>query len=319
MSCLEYIEESVDGELDLIRPLIDMNYCRENDVTLYEGDTLELISQIPDGEAQLIVTSPPYNIGKEYETKMELEEYLDLQKMVIGRCVKILSDKGSICWEVGNYVDDGEVFPLDTLLYPIFKKHKLKLRNRIVWHFEHGLHPQKRLSGRYETILWFTKSDDYYFNLDTIRVPQKYPGKKYFKGPKKGQYSSNPLGKNPGDVWIIPNVKHNHPEKTVHPCQYPVELIERLILSLTQEGDLVFDPFMGVGSTAVASVIHKRRSAGADVVKKYLDIAKERIQLAWRGKLPLRPMNKPVYEPPKNSTLTKNPFINIMGQSQELK
>jgi adenine-specific DNA-methyltransferase len=287
---------------------IGQNYCPDNDVTLYLGDTLELISQIPDGAAQLIVTSPPYNIGKEYEIKMKLEDYINLQKKVINKCVRILSDTGSICWEVGNYIENGEVFPLDILLYPIFKKNKLQLRNRIIWHFEHGLNPQKRLSGRHETILWFTKSDDYFFNLDPIRVPQKYPGKKYYKGPKKGDYSSNPMGKNPGDVWVIPNVKHNHPEKTIHPCQYPVELIERLVLSLTQEGDLVFDPFIGVGSTAVASIIHNRKSAGADLVNKYIETARERIRLASRNQLPLRPMNKPIYEPPKNSTLTKNPF-----------
>ena len=109
------------------------------------------------------------------------------------------------------------------------------MRNRIVWHFEHGLHCSRRLSGRYETIMWFTKGDDYVFELDPIRVPQKYPGKKYFKGPKAGQYSCNPLGKNPGDVWTIPNVKSNHVEKTGHPCQFPVELIERLVLALTRK------------------------------------------------------------------------------------
>ena len=110
-----------------------------------------------------------------------------------------------------------------------------------------GLHCKKRLSGRYETILWFTKSDDYTFNLDPIRVPQKYPNKKYFKGKNKGKLSCNPLGKNPSDVWEIPNVKHNHVEKTEHPCQFPVELVDRLVLSLTNEGDVVFDPFLDLG------------------------------------------------------------------------
>ena len=106
---------------------------------------------------------------------------------MIAECVRLLHPKGSLCWQVGNHVDNGEIVPLDTVLYPVFKAHGLKLRNRIVWHFEHGLHCSKRLSGRYETILWFTKGDDYIFNLDAIRVPSKYPGKKYFKGPKAGQ------------------------------------------------------------------------------------------------------------------------------------
>jgi adenine-specific DNA-methyltransferase len=166
-----------------------------------------------------------------------------------------------------------ETFPLDMILYPIFREHGLHLRNRIIWHFEHGLHCSKRLSGRYETILWFTKTNDYEFNLDSIKVPSKYPGKKYFKGPKAGMLSCNQLGKNPGDVWIFPNVKGNHLEKTIHRCQFPVELVERLVVSLTEPGDVVFDPYMGVGSSVIAAVKHGRVGYGCDVAKEYVDIA----------------------------------------------
>lgn len=286
------------------------SYSKDADVVLFRGDCRDLLKQIPNGEAMLIVTSPPYNVGKEYEKQMPLDDYLKLQSEVIKECVRILHRKGSICWEVGNYVEKGEVFPLDILLYNEFKKHGLKMRNRIIWHFEHGLHCSKRFSGRYENIIWFTRGDDYVFNLDHIRVPQKYPGKKYYKGEKRGLPSGNPLGKNPGDLWIMPNVKHNHIEKTVHPCQFPVALIERLVLSMTNRGDLVFDPFMGVGTTAVASVLHGRRTAGADIVEKYIQIAKERVEKASKGILRTRPMDKPVYEPPINSSQTYNPFKN---------
>ena len=151
------------------------------------------------------------------------------------------------------------------------------------------------------------RATDYTFDLDAVRVPQKYPGKKYYKGPRAGQYSSNPLGKNPGDVWIIPNVKHNHPEKTIHPCQFPVELIERLVLSLTSPGDLVVDPFMGVGTTAVAALKNDRRAVGAEIEPDYHSIAHERVQMASKGELKTRPMTRPVYEPPANSALTKPP------------
>ena len=275
---------------------IEETYSNDNDVTLHHGDTLELLKQIPDEKAMLIITSPPYNIGKEYEKISPIDQYLKQQEEVIKQCVRVLNDKGSICWEVGNHMN-WEVYPLDILLYPIFKKYGLKLRNRIIWTFGHGLHASKRFSGRHEAILWFTKSDEYYFNLDPVRVPQKYPQKKHYKGAKKGQLSGNPLGKNPSDVWEIPNVKSNHPEKTEHPCQFPIELVERLILSMTKEGDLVIDPFMGVGSTAVASVKNKRRSAGADTMKKYLDIAKERLKLLERGELGIRDMGTPIYDP----------------------
>src|ERR1700728_5053621 len=214
-------------------------------------NNLDFMRRLESASVKLIVTSPPYNIGKSYERKESLENYIKAQTQVISECVRLLHPRGSICWQVGNHVQNGEVFPLDILLYPIFAKHGLKLRNRIIWHFEHGLHCSKRLSGRHESILWFTKENDYTFNLDSIRVPSKYPGKKYFKGPKIGQLSGNPLGKNPGDVWVFPNVKNNHVEKTIHPCQFPVELVERLVLSLTDQGDRVLDPYMGVGSAVL--------------------------------------------------------------------
>ncbi|MFC7500011.1 DNA-methyltransferase [Enterovirga sp. GCM10030262] len=260
-------------------------------------DNLAFMRPLPDGMMHLIVTSPPYNIGKRYERRSPLDAYIQAQAQVISECARLLSDRGSLCWQVGNHVDNGEIFPLDIYLYPIFREHGLKLRNRIVWHFEHGLHCSKRFSGRYETILWFTKSDDYIFNLDPVRVPSKYPGKKYFKGPKAGQLSGNPLGKNPGDIWLIPNVKHNHVEKTSHPCQFPVELVERLVLSMTNDGDNVFDPYMGVGSSVVAAVKNGRCGYGCDIDKEYVNTAWERVHLQRAGLLKTRPMGKPVYDP----------------------
>jgi adenine-specific DNA-methyltransferase len=267
------------------------------DAVVFAGDCRDLLQQIPTGAVQLVVTSPPYNLGKEYESRLDLDDYLSQQREVISECARMLSDGGSICWQVGNYVDDGAIIPLDSLLYPIFAGLGLKMRNRIVWHFEHGLHCSRRLSGRYETIMWFTKGDHYVFGLDAIRVPQKYPGKKYFKGPKAGQYSCNPLGKNPGDVWTIPNVKSNHVEKTGHPCQFPVELIERLVLALSREGDWVLDPFLGTGTSIVAAVLHGRHGIGAEVIRKYAETARSRILMAAHGTLPIRPMGRPVFDP----------------------
>lgn len=298
----------------MVRIKKDSVFNSEVDSILFNGDCLELLSQIPDGFVKLVVTSPPYNLGKVYENKMDMEDYVKSQGKVIKECARILDDKGSICWQVGNYVNNGEIIPLDIALYPVFSSLGLHLRNRIIWHFGHGLHASKRFSGRYETILWFTKSDDYTFNLDPVRVPQKYPGKKHFKGPNKGKLSCNPLGKNPSDIWEIPNVKSNHVEKTVHPCQFPVELIERLVLSMTDEGDWVFDPFMGVGSTAIASLINGRKSIGAEIMEEYVKIAEKRISSAEKGDLKIRPMKRNVYDPnnpnnipPKTAIIKKVP------------
>jgi adenine-specific DNA-methyltransferase len=287
--------------------LISDRYDPTNAITLFQGDRLDFLRSLPSDEAQLIVTSPPYNIGKRYESKLALDDYLHDQALTIAESVRVLRPGGSICWQVGNHLAGPQhVVPLDIVLYPIFAQHNLKLRNRIVWHFEHGLHCSKRFSGRYETILWFTKDAEYTFNLDPVRVPQKYPGKKHYRGPKVGQYSSNPLGKNPGDfwtfaednVWIFPNVKHNHVEKTDHPCQFPVELVERLVLALTDENDLVVDPYIGVGSSAVAALLRARRAAGSDITPEYIELAKARLLDASHGRLRTRPIEREVYKPP---------------------
>ena len=293
---------------------ISNTFDAKKHVNLFLGDRLDLLKEIyKSGEkAELIVTSPPYNTGKEYESLLSLDEYIEEQRKTIAASTKILSPTGSICWQVGHYIHGSgkskEAFPLDLVLYPIFKEFGLKLHNRIVWRFGHGLHETYRLTGRHETILWFTwDTDDYTFNLDPIRVPQKYPGKRSYRGANKGKPSGNPLGKNPSDVWDMPNVKANHVEKTEHPCQYPIGLVERLILGLSNKDDLVVDPYLGVGSTAAASVLHGRRAAGSDVMENYLEIAKDRVELALSGALKVRPMNKPVYKPTGKDSVSKIP------------
>ena len=298
-SAVESKEESRDGELDEKRPPKESGQESEpvKEPVLACGDNLDFMGNLPDGSVKLVVTSPPYNLGKNYETRMSLDSYLETQKRVVAECVRVLHPRGSICWQVGNYVESGEIIPLDAVLYPVFRKRGLKLRNRIVWHFGHGLHCRKRLSGRYETINWWTKGDDYTWNLDPIRVPSKYPGKRHFKGPNAGRLSGNPKGKNPSDVWEFPNVKSNHPEKTVHPCQFPVELVERLVLSMTDPGDAVLDPYMGVGSSVVAALMHGRDAYGCDIVGEYVDIARERVSQLRDGTLKTRPMGKPIYDP----------------------
>ncbi len=308
------------SELGFNPVVIADNYSDDNTITLHNGDSRTFLKTIPNGAISLVITSPPYNIGKSYEHRQDITAYLAEQEGVISELVRVLNDQGSICWQTGNYVDDGEMFPLDIYYYPIFKKHGLQLRNRIVWHFEHGLHASKRFSGRYETILWFTKMDNYTFNLDSVRVPAKYPGKRHFKGPNRGQPSGNPLGKNPSDiwdflyqewetcVWDIPNVKANHREKTMHPCQFPVELVERCVLALTNEGDRVLDPYCGVGSALLAALMHDRRAVGVDKDSEYMSASIERIYQLYNGTLKTRPLGQPVHKPSGREKVSQVPL-----------
>lgn len=296
---------------DYLKP--DINY------QIRKGDCLTVLRKTEDEKFDLILTSPPYNIGKSYETKTSIEKYLQTQEEIISELVRVLSNNGNLCWQVGNYVDRGEIFPLDIFYYEIFKKLGLKLRNRIVWHFGHGLHASNRFSGRYETILWFSKTDDYIFNLDDVRIPSKYPGKLHFKGPKRGQPSGNPLGKNPSDIWEIiqqdwdrglwniPNVKSNHPEKVDHPCQFPIELVERCVLALTNEDSWVLDPFSGVGSTVLGAIKNNRNAIGIEKEDEYCKIAKRRIEELKGGRLKTRPINKPIHSPTGSEKVSRIP------------
>jgi adenine-specific DNA-methyltransferase len=300
-------------------PPIADHFQENAPIVLHLGDASAFTATLPDQCVELIITSPPYNLGKDYERRVSLETYLALQTPIIADLVRVLSPTGSLCWQVGNYVEDGEVFPLDIFYYTHFKRHGLKLRNRIVWHFRHGLHAAKRFSGRYETLLWFTKSDQYTFNLDAVRVAAKYPGKRHYKGRHIGKPSGNPKGKNPSDVWEIllddwesafwdiPNVKANHPEKTVHPCQFPVELAERCVLALTNAGQAVFDPYAGVGSALIAAIKHERRAIGCERDATYVEIARQRIAAYHAGTLKLRPLGRPIHEPSGREKVAQPP------------
>lgn len=299
---------------------IDQGLEADSRIVLADGESAKVLETLPGGFAKLIISSPPYNIGKEYEVQVKLEHYIDALHPILEQLVRVLADGGSLCWQIGNYVDKSEVFPLDIYFYPIFKKLGLQLRNRIIWHFEHGLHCSLRFSGRYETLLWFTKGENYTFNLDPVRVPSKYPGKTNYKpGPNYGKFSGNPLGKNPSDVWqlmahewetglwTIPNVKANHPEKTIHPCQFPIELVERCVLACTNEDDWVLDPFSGVGSALLAAVRHGRKAFGIDREPAYLQEAKNRFTKLFSGELPYRQLGKPVHQPTGREKVSQMP------------
>ncbi len=302
------------------QPNIASRFRVDERIVLQQGPALEFLPTIPDGSISLIITSPPYNIGKEYEQAQALEDYLAEQDAVIEELVRVLGDDGSICWEVGNYVYQGEVVPLDVLFYGLFKRRRLALRNRIIWRFGHGLHASRRFSGRYETILWFTKTEDYTFNLDAVRVPSKYPGKTNYKpGPNYGKPTGNPLGKNPSDiwdvvlrdwekeVWDIPNVKANHPEKTIHPCQFPIELVQRCVLALTDPDEWVLDPYAGVGSALLGAITLERRAVGCELMPEYVEEAERRVHALLAGDLRIRPIDRPVHQPSGREKVTQLP------------
>lgn len=292
---------------------------------LLEGDSLTRLDEVAEGSCRLVITSPPYNIGKEYERdhRRSLSEYVEWLRPIVKKACSKVTDDGHLCWQVGNHVSSGEVFPLDYFFYQMVTGLGFKLRNRIIWHYSFGLHATKRFSGRYETLLWFTKSDDYFFQLDPVRIPQLYPGKRHAKGRanKAGLPSGNPKGKNPTDfwtfepmaafqedpIWEIPNVKAAHPEKTFHPCQFPTELVERCVLALTTIGDTVLDPFVGTGTSVIASAKHERIGIGIDQSPAYIELARNRLLDLQAGRLITRPLGKPVRRPKEGERVASVP------------
>jgi adenine-specific DNA-methyltransferase len=245
--------------------------------TIHLGSCLDQLASIETGSVDLIVSSPPYNLGKEYESRRALAVYLEEQARVLAECARIMSPKGSIFWQVGAYSETGMLIPLDIRFFPILEDLGLVPRNRIMWVRQHGLHGRRKFSARHETILWFTKTDDYAFDLDAIRVPQKYQNKKAWTGSNKGELTCNPDGKNPGDIWIFRNVKHNHEEQTIHPCQFPEDMIARIVLACSEKGDTVYDPYMGTGTVAVVARDHGRHYLGAEIDPVYHAVAMQRL------------------------------------------
>ena len=292
---------------------------------IVEDDVLSALARVRDGSVQLCVTSPPYNIGKVYErgSFASFGDYCEWMDDVLRAIYAKLAPNGSLCLQVGNHISNGRVKPLDYVFAPILEEIGFVLRNRIIWKFNFGLHAQRRLSGRYETLLWLTKSDDYKFNLDPIRVEQIYPGKRHpsRKGAKAGAPSGNPRGKNPSDfwtfdpeaaffgdsVWDIPNVKANHPEKTTHPCQFPNELADRCILAFSDVGDIVLDPFVGTGTTAICAEARERIGLGIEIKADYVAEARKRIILLAQGRLPIRASGKPPIRPTGRERVATRP------------
>jgi adenine-specific DNA-methyltransferase len=275
---------------------------------VFNGDCMELLRSMPDGSVSLTITSPPYCMGKEYERSYSIDDFVTEQVRILPEIVRVTREGGSVCWQVGYHIESSRCSALDYLVFDVMRTHsEMILRNRIIWSFGHGLHSTRRFSGRHETVLWFTKGDGYYFDLDAVRIPQKYPGKRHYKGGRKGDFSGNPKGKNPSDVWDIPNVKANHIEKVGHPCQFPVGLAERLVRALSTKGSVVLDPFMGSSSTGVAAILNGRRFLGAEKNEKYSAIACERMLSAYAGTVPFRPADKPIYVPTTKEAVARRP------------
>lgn len=218
-----------------------------------------------DDKFDLVVTSPPYNAGKEYEGDKSWSEYENFAKAWTGAVASRLNDDGSLWINVGYFLKaTNQAIPLTYLYYQACP---LKLVQEIVWRFEGGMSYSNRFSHRTERWMWFSKNPDKAnFNLDAIRTKTITKDRR-----------NNPAGKNPGDCWYYNRVTNNSPQKHGHPCQFPEDMITRVILACSDKGDLVLDPFMGSGTTGVVSKIRGRSFVGFETNPGYFAEARKRM------------------------------------------
>ena len=284
-------------EVKIIREIDNKEDISKYHSSIVCNDTLKTLIAMPDACVDLVVTSPPYFLDKEYENDKTFEGYLENQTKIIKECNRVLKPNGAIYWNVAQTVLEDEIMPLGAFFYSIFKTPskvgEFFMKNWIIWHFEGGINCKKRLSGRYENLLWFVKNKEKYtFNLDDIRIPSKWQ--------LLGDKRCNPNGKNPTDYWYLEMSEeekeyfmldiensiyeihrisnNNKKEKTTHPCQFPEELVRRVIKASTNEGDLVLDIFNGSGTTGKIATELNRNWIGIDKEEKYCKIAKMRIE-----------------------------------------
>ena len=249
-----------------------------DDVLIYSKDCLEGMRSVKGQLVDLTVTSPPYNIGKEYEKVVNNSSYIDWCVEWISEIHRITKDNGSFWLNLGYFKVEGKgtAVPIPYLLWD---KTDFHLIQEVVWNYAAGVACKNRFSPRNEKLLWYVRDiENYVFNLDDVRDPNvKYPNQK-----KNGRSKVNPIGKNPSDVWQISKVtsgaNRSSKERTLHPAQFPLDLIDRVIKSSSNIGDIVLDPFMGSGTTAVSALNNKRKVIGFELNESYLDIIVNRIE-----------------------------------------
>jgi len=265
-------------ELDEIVCVLGKPECRGKNWAIYHGDCLSILEHMPKGSIPLTVTSPPYNIGKPYEKKLEVDEYVNWCSTWIRLIYQATTDNGGFWLNLGYIPLSGRAKALP-IPYLLWDKIPFFLVQEIVWNYGAGVASRKSFSPRNEKFLWYVKNPtNYTFNLDDVRDPDvKYPNQK-----KNGKLKCNPLGKNPTDVWKIAKVtsgeNRSSQERTLHPCQFPIAVVQRIVRACSRPGDVILDPFIGSGSLGEAAIRCGRKAIGFEINRDYIDIVQERLR-----------------------------------------
>jgi adenine-specific DNA-methyltransferase len=278
------LTDVLDARIKSVRSALGEPVVEIPGILLYNVNSLEAMPCLPSEIVDLAITSPPYNIGKEYETPMPLESYIQWTATWIREVYRLTSPTGAFWLNLGYLAvpERGRAIPIPYLLWEHIPFYLIQ---EVVWNYGAGVATKRMFSPRNEKFLWYVKSpEEYTFNLDAVRDPNvKYPNQK-----KNGKVRVNPLGKNPTDVWQVPKVttgenmtgRRASPERTNHPAQFPVAVIERIIRACSKPGDIIFDPFLGSGTTAEVAMANGRLAIGFEISKEYIEIAAKRLSVS---------------------------------------
>lgn len=269
---------TTENSFEYLKSRLGTPYYENDYVLIFNRECISAMQLLENEIIDLTVTSPPYNIGKEYEKNLPIEDYIKWTGEWVKTVYYLTKSNGSFLFNLGyvSFDSRAKAIPLPYLLWqtvPFF------LIQEIVWNYGAGVAGRNFLSPRNEKWLWYVKNEHQYtFNIDDIRDPDvKYPNQK-----KNGKLRCNTLGKNPSDVWQIAKVTsgtdRSSPERTSHPAQFPTDLIDRIVKGFSDSGDLILDPFMGSGSTAVSAIKNGRKAVGFEIREDYCSIIAKRIE-----------------------------------------
>jgi site-specific DNA-methyltransferase (adenine-specific) len=266
--------------------LISMNFLKKNGLkhsaningkqveTTYHGifiqDAVEFLKKMPDNSIQLILIDPPYNLDLDYWDTYE--DYLGWAKNWLNEIYRILSDSGNCVIFGGFQFQDLKKGDLLEILH--YTRHNTKLRfvNLIIWYYKNGMSAHRYFANRHEEAIWLSKTNKYYFDLDSVRTPFDDVTKELYKRDKRLNPKSIDKGKNPTNVWEIGRLNGNSVERVGHPTQKPLEIMRRFVKALSYEGSVVLDFFAGSGTTGRVCIEENRHSIMIDSdisLKKY--------------------------------------------------
>jgi len=251
-----------------------------DEITL--GDCLDIFPRVPDNSVRTIHTSPPYNIERDYEgfnDKLGVKDYLDFIEKVLSECMRSLVPGGSLFWQTGYTTDQEEyITPLDHLTFPLFQKLGFRLKDRIIWHYWGSMAFKAKFTNKHETILWWVKpgraTTQSKFDVFPIREATKFYDSR-----------NNLFGRNPGNVWEVDRVAFGSNGQTSHIAVFPEEISDRIVLSTTNENDVVLDPFSGSGTVCKVAKARARHFIGFEISPLYHQESVHRLSLQARGEI----------------------------------